>query len=73
MRNLGIAILFGSSLQKAKIRSAMRLGEIHRSGPEARNHLRHVSLFQLIAALDQERGDRSGSEALIHFKAVVGR
>ena len=50
----------------------MRLGQVHRAGPLAGDHLGHVGLLDLVRCLDQQRGDRAAGQPLVHFEAVVG-
>ena len=50
----------------------MRLGQVHRSGPFAGDHVGDVALLELVRPLNQKRRDRAGRQALIHLEAVVG-
>ncbi len=72
-RIAAVGIFLGASLEEPEIGAAMRLGQVHRAGPFAGDHRRHIFLLELVAALDQQRCDRPGGQALVHFEAVVGR
>ena len=51
----------------------MRLGQVHRAGPFAGDHVGHDSVcFSSSRALDQQRRDRARGQPLVHFEAVVG-
>ncbi|MCY1231912.1 hypothetical protein D9M72_443750 [compost metagenome] len=58
--------------QQAEIGAAMGLGEIHRAGPGAGNHLRQIGLLLLVGSMHQDRGDRALGEAGIHGQCHVG-
>ena len=51
----------------------MRLGQVHRSRPAPGDHVRHIGRLLLVGALRQDRGDRTGGQAVIHFEGLVGR
>jgi len=72
-RITAVRIFLGLRLQKPEVGAAMRLGQVHRAGPAAGNHRRHIFLLELVAALDQQRCNRARSQALVHLEAVVGR
>jgi len=51
----------------------MRLGEIHRAGPDAFHHLRHVFFLQRIGSVHQQRSNGALREAWVHGEGHVGR
>ena len=68
-----IVIGLGPGLDQAKVGAAMRLGQVHRSGPESRNHVGQIFCLLLVRSLGDDRRDRPGGQAVIHFKRLVGR
>ena len=67
-----VGLRLGLGLEQAEIGAAMRLGQVHRAGPFARDHVGHVGPLLLVRALDQDRGDRALGQAVIHFERLVG-
>ena len=77
--NLGTGDLVGAvrllrrlGAQKAKVRAAMRLGEVHRAGPHAFDHFRQIGFLLRLRAVAQDRGDRALHEAGIHREGEIG-
>ena len=54
-----VGLRLGAGLQETQVRAAMRLGQVHGSGPAARNHVRNVGLPDLFGGLGQQCGDRT--------------
>ena len=59
--------------QQAKVRAALRLGEIHRAGPGARRHFWRVETLLLLAAVAQQRRERALGEPRIHGEGHIRR
>jgi hypothetical protein len=68
-----VGLRLGPGAQEAEIGAAMRLGEVHRPGPSAGDHVGEVSVLLLVRPLDQDRGDGAGGEAVIHLEGLVRR
>ncbi len=54
-----VALGFGACAHEREIGTGLRFREIHRTGPLARDQLRHVALLLLLAARGQQRLDRA--------------
>ena len=59
--------------QQAEIGAAMRLGEIHRAGPCAGDHLGQIDFLLLGRAVREQRRDRALRQPRIHGERHVGR
>ena len=68
-----VGLLHGLRAQQAEIGAAMRLGQIHRAGPFAGDHLGQIFRLQLGRAMRQQRRDGALREARIHGEGHVGR
>ena len=51
----------------------MRLGEIHRAGPDARRHFGRIETLLLLVAVAQQRRERALGEAGIHGEGHIRR
>jgi hypothetical protein len=67
-----VGLRLGLGAQQAEVGAAMRLGQVHRPGPFAGDHVGQIFVLLLVRALDQDRGDGAGGEAVIHFERLVG-
>src|SRR4051794_7832445 len=67
-----VRLRIGAGLQQPEIGTAVRLSQVHRSGPAAGDHVGNVALLQFVRRLHEQRGDRAGGQPLVHFEAVVG-
>ena len=54
-----VGLRLGSGANQREVGTGLRLGQVHRAGPLARNHLRQVSRLLLRAARGQQRLDRA--------------
>ncbi len=68
-----IGLRFGLGADHAQIGAAMRLGQVHRAEPFARDHLGQVLFLLLWRALGDQRGNRACRQAGIHRERHVGR
>jgi hypothetical protein len=59
--------------QEAQVSAAMRLGEIHRAGPGAGDHLGQIGFLLFGRAVRDQRGNGALREAGIHGESHVGR
>jgi hypothetical protein len=62
----------GASLQQSQVRAAMRLGQVHGTGPFTGDHVGQIFRLLLVRALHQDGGDRTLGQPVVHFEAVVG-
>ena len=67
-----IGLRFGAGADEAKIGAAMRLGQVHRAGPMAGDHLGQIFVLLLGAADRFDSGLGAVIEARIHRKRHVG-
>jgi alkylation response protein AidB-like acyl-CoA dehydrogenase len=68
-----VPLLHRFRAQQAKIGAAMRLGEIHRAGPDTFHHLRHVFFLQRVRSVHQQRSDGALRKARVHRESHVRR
>ena len=61
----------GARAHEGQVRPGLRLGEVHRPGPPAFDHLRQVGLLQSIRTAQQQRFDRALGEKGAQRKAEV--
>ena len=55
-----------------EVRARLRLGQVHRSGPLASNHLRQEALLELVGRMVCKRLDRAHGEHLTQREGEVG-
>ena len=67
-----VSLRFRPGSDQAQIGTALRLGQVHRSGPLARNHLRQVKRLLLGRALGKQRAHRAAREAGVHRESLIG-
>jgi hypothetical protein len=64
----------GLGAHQAEIGAAMRLGQVHRAGPFALDHVRQVCLLLLVRSMGGQGRNRTGGQARIHGEGhVCGR
>ena len=68
-----VRLLHRLGAQQPQVRAAMRLGEVHRAGPFAGDHLRQVRGLDRIVAVGDQRRDRALGQPRIHREGHVGR
>jgi hypothetical protein len=68
-----VALRHGLGAQQAEIGAAMGLGQVHRAGPGAFDHLRQIGGLLLVRAVNEDRGDRALRQTRIHDQRHVGR
>ena len=68
-----IRLLHRLGAQHSQIGAAMRLGEVHRAGPGAGDHLRQIFVFLLRRGVRDQRGNRALRKTGIHREGHVGR
>ncbi len=67
-----VGLLDGLGPDQPEIGAALRLGQVHRAGPLAGDHLGQVARLQLRRAMDDERRDRALGQSRIHGEGHVG-
>ena len=68
-----VAALHRAALELGEVRARLRLGEVHRPGPFARDHLRQVGRLLLGRAVVMDRVDRALVQQQHEAEAHVGR
>ena len=72
-RVAAIGLRLGLGADHAQIGAALRLGEVHRSRPFARDHLGQIHVLLLLRSLGDQRRDRAIGQPGIHAESLVGR
>ena len=67
-----VALLHRLGADHAEVGAAVRLGQVHGSGPFAGHHLGEIRCLLLRGAMHQDRRDRALGETRIHRESQIG-
>ena len=68
-----IGLRLGAGADQRQVGAGLRLGQVHRAGPFAGDHLFQVDRLQLVAGADQQRLDSAGGEQRAERERQIGR
>jgi hypothetical protein len=68
-----VGLRLGLGAHQAQVGAAMRLGQAHRAGPLAADHLGQIGLLLLVGAVRVQRGIGAVRQTGVHGPGLVGR
>ncbi len=67
-----VVLRLGPGPDQAQVGAALRLGQVHRAGPRAIDHLRQIKRLLRLRPMRRDRRDRAMGQAEIHLERHVG-